>query len=129
MIAVSFFVFVIAFLALLVSGVPFLTQAPLRKRGVQVMGSEVARRTPREGKIDVQYGYLVAGGEQHTLWRRGMSIEPPALTGIVYDPENPKRADFTAGMPENVAGRRNYLLSLVAVEIAMVALMVVGVMS
>ncbi|MDQ0794565.1 hypothetical protein [Streptomyces sp. B1I3] len=128
MIAVSFFVFVLAFLALLASGVPFLTQAPLRKRGVQVMGGEVSRSIPREGRIDVQYGYRVANGGEHTLWRRGTSTEPPTLTGIVYDPEKPERADFADGMPENVARRRNYLLCLRAVELATVVLMAVGVM-
>jgi hypothetical protein len=80
------------------------------------------------GRIDVQYAYQMANGDEHTLWRRGMSIEPPVLTGIVYDPEKPERADFTDGMPVNVTRMRNYLLCLLAVELATVVLMVPGVM-
>ncbi|MEU5714650.1 hypothetical protein AB0G71_02470 [Streptomyces sp. NPDC020403] len=77
----------------------------------------------------MQYGYRVANGDEHTLWRRGMPIEPAVLTGIVYDPEKPERADFTDGMPENVRRRRSYLLCLLAVELAMVVLTAVGVMA
>jgi hypothetical protein len=126
MIAASFFFFVVAVLALFVLGLPFLLQAPLRKRGVQVMASEVSRTIPRDGKIDVQYGYLVADGGHHTLWRRGMSTEPPVLTGVVYDPNKPKRADFSDRMPENVQRRRMVLLCLTAVAVVMLVLMAVG---
>ncbi|MEU5719783.1 hypothetical protein AB0G71_29250 [Streptomyces sp. NPDC020403] len=78
MIAVAFFAFVVTFLALLVSGVPFLTRAPLRKRGVQVMGGEVSRNIPREGRIGVQYGYRVANGDEHTTWLTS-TVQIPAF--------------------------------------------------
>ncbi|MER6120355.1 hypothetical protein [Streptomyces sp. NPDC001743] len=90
------------------------------------MASEVSRTTPRDGRIDVQYGYLVADGGHHTLWRRGMSTEPPVLTGVVYDPNKPKRADFSDRMPEDVQRRRMVLLCLTAVALVMLVLMAVG---
>ncbi|MFE9780713.1 hypothetical protein ACFYPA_21470 [Streptomyces sp. NPDC005775] len=90
------------------------------------MASEVRRTIPRGGRIDVQHGYLVANGDEQTLWRRGMSTEPAGLAGVVYDPSKPKLADFTADMPENVQRREITLLCLTAVAIAMLVLMAVG---
>ncbi|MFJ6462985.1 hypothetical protein ACIQM0_18400 [Streptomyces sp. NPDC091387] len=73
----------------------------------------------------MQYGYLAANGDEHTLWRRGLSTEPTGLVGVVYDPNKPKRADFTASMPENVRRRWATLLCLTVVAVAMSVLMVV----
>ncbi|MEV7730155.1 hypothetical protein AB0P15_36405 [Streptomyces sp. NPDC087917] len=126
MIADSSFIFVVAVLALFLLGFPFLLQTPLRKRGVQVMASEVRRTIPSDGKIDVQYEYPVPDGGHHTLWRRGMSTEPSVLTGVVYDPNKPKRADFSDRMPQNVKRMRIVLLSLTAVAAVMLVLMAVG---
>ncbi|MDQ0794809.1 hypothetical protein [Streptomyces sp. B1I3] len=124
--AVSFFFFVVAVLGLFFLGVPFLLQAPLRKRGVRVMASESRRTFPKDGKIDVQYVYVDADGELHTSWRFGQSMEPEALTEVVYDPNKPKRSEFSDLMPENVQRRRIVLLCLTAVAVVMLMLMAVG---
>ncbi|MEU8700081.1 hypothetical protein AB0C61_20915 [Streptomyces sp. NPDC048680] len=68
----------------------------------------------------------MANGDEHTLWWRGLSTEPTGLVGVVYDPNKPKRADFTAGMPENVQRRWTTLLCLTVVAVAMLVLMAVG---
>lgn len=69
-------IFFISVVVLLGSGVPFLSQAPLRKRGVVVDATVARRSVPRDGKIDVEYLYITNERERHTIWQRGCSQYP-----------------------------------------------------
>ncbi|MER5894835.1 hypothetical protein [Streptomyces sp. NPDC001876] len=112
-------VFAVSILAFLVFGLPYLRQAPLRKRGVRTWAWEASRSVPQDGKITVRYGYDGRDGGLHSIVRAGLTTLPSGSQEIVYDPENPKRAEFVSNMPENASGRRTLLvLLLVAAAIS-----------
>ncbi|MER7725513.1 hypothetical protein [Streptomyces sp. NPDC096323] len=115
-------IFAVALLALISFGVPYLRQAPLRQRGVRTWGWEASRSVPQDGKITVRYGYDGRDGGLHSIPMVGLTVQPSGSEEIVYDPKNPKRAEFVSRMPENVKGRRNLLIVLLAVAFISLAL-------
>ncbi|WP_327296132.1 MULTISPECIES: hypothetical protein [unclassified Streptomyces] len=115
-------VFAVAVLGLIGFGFPYLKQAPLRKRGVKTWAWEASKSVPQDGKITVRYGYDGRDGGLHSIARVGLTAMPSGSQEVVYDPENPKRAEFVSLMPENVSRRRNLLLILMVVALASLVL-------
>ncbi|MEU5719784.1 hypothetical protein AB0G71_29255 [Streptomyces sp. NPDC020403] len=119
-------IFAVAVLALISFGVPYLRQAPLRRRGVRTWGWEASRSLPQDGKITVRYGYDGRDGGLHSIVMAGLTTQPSGSKEIIYDPHNPKRAEFVSHMPENVKGRRNLLVFLLAVAFVSLVLGCIG---
>ncbi|MDQ0794566.1 hypothetical protein [Streptomyces sp. B1I3] len=119
-------IFAGALLALMAFGVPYLRQAPLRQRGVRTWGWEASRSVPEDGKITVRYGYDGRDSGLHSIVMAGLTTQPSGSKEIIYDPENPKRAEFVSRMPENVRGRRNLLIVLLAVAFGSLVLGCIG---
>ncbi|MFE2376393.1 DUF3592 domain-containing protein [Streptomyces sp. NPDC059398] len=119
-------IFFVSVVVLLSSGVPFLAQAPLRKRGV-VVDAKVARRSvPRDGKIDVEYLYITHERERHTIWQRGCSQYPQGGERVIYDPQNPKRAEFMIFMSRNPKKKVGILTVVGVVAVVALILLCVG---
>ncbi|MGQ4487355.1 hypothetical protein LRE75_19440 [Streptomyces sp. 372A] len=119
-------IFAVAILALISFGVPYLRQAPLRKRGVRTWAWEASRSVPEGGKTTVRYGYDGQDGGLHSIPMVGLTTLPSGSQEIIYDPDNPKRAEFVSRMPENVKGRRNLLIVLLAVACVSLVLGCIG---
>jgi hypothetical protein len=122
-------VFAVALLALISFGVPYLRQAPLRKRGVKTWAWEASRTVPNDGKIDVRYGYDGRDGGLHSIGMFGLTTAPSGSQEVVYDPENPKRAEFVSRMPKNVSRRRAVLVVLLVVALVSLVLGCIGAMT
>lgn len=122
MFSVLGFVFAVAVLGLIGFGIPYLRQAPLRKRGVRTWAWEASRSVPQDGKVTVRYGYDGRDGGLHSIGMAGLATLPSGSQEIVYDPQNPKRAEFVSRMPEDVSGRRNILVALLAVAVVSLVL-------
>lgn len=122
MFSVLGFVFAVAVLGLIGFGIPYLRQAPLRKRGVRTWAWEASRSVPQDGKVTVRYGYDGRDGGLHSIGMAGLTTLPSGSQEIVYDPQNPKRAEFVSRMPEDVRGRRNILVALLAVAVVSLVL-------
>lgn len=122
MFSVLGFVFAVAVLGLIGFGIPYLRQAPLRKRGVRTWAWEASRSVPQDGKVTVRYGYDGRDGGLHSIGMAGLTTLPSGSQEIVYDPQNPKRAEFVSRMPEDVSGRRNILVALLAVAVVSLVL-------
>ncbi|WP_328329619.1 MULTISPECIES: DUF3592 domain-containing protein [unclassified Streptomyces] len=119
-------IFFISVVVLLGSGVPFLSQAPLRKRGVVVDATVARRSVPRDGKIDVEYLYITNERERHTIWQRGCSQYPQGGERVIYDPQNPKRAEFVIFMSRNPRKKLTFLVVLASVMVVALALLCIG---
>ncbi|MFE2376391.1 hypothetical protein [Streptomyces sp. NPDC059398] len=119
-------VFALAVLGLIVFGIPYRTQAPLRKRGVKTWAWEASKSVPQDGKITVRYGYDGRDGGLHSIAMVGLTSMPSGSQEVVYDPENPKRAEFVSRMPENVNKRRNLLYALWGVALISLILGLIG---
>ncbi|MEU9199637.1 hypothetical protein [Streptomyces sp. NPDC048332] len=117
MFSVLGFVFAVAILGLIGFGIPYIRQAPLRKRGVRTWAWEASRSVPQDGKVTVRYGYDGRDGGLHSIGMTGLTTLPSGSQEIVYDPQNPKRAEFVSRMPEDASGRRNVLVALWVVAV------------
>lgn len=119
-------IFFISLVVLLGSGIPYLAQAPLRKRGVVVDSTVVRRSVPRDGKIDVEYMYITQERERRTMWQRGCSQYPQGVSGSFTDPQNPKRAEFVIFMSRNPRKKIVFLAVLASVTVVALVLLCIG---
>ncbi|MGP2441684.1 hypothetical protein [Streptomyces sp. JW3] len=118
MVALCEFIFVVAVLALLYLGIPFLLQRPLRKHGKRVTGWVIQTSVPQDGQVKVCYGYhRTDEGEEFTLWDN-TTTQPGGSAAIMYDPENPKRARLVSAMTKNPERLRLYLILLSVIAVA-----------
>ncbi|MEV0915012.1 hypothetical protein AB0I93_12185 [Streptomyces sp. NPDC049967] len=127
--SVPFFVvgviFIISVMTLLVFGIPFVLQSPLRTRGVRCHATVARKSIPKDGKIDVVFAYVTADRKRFTITRFGLSYVPEGA-GVIYDPMNPGRSDFVDAVPRNPRRRRIFLIVTAGVAVIALALLCAG---
>ncbi|MFD7429288.1 hypothetical protein [Streptomyces sp. NPDC059814] len=118
-------IFVISVILLLGFGIPFVLQAPLRKRGVETHATVARKSIPNDGKIDVVFAYVTPEKKRYTITRFGLSYVPEGAK-VIYDPLNPGRSEFVDAASRNPAKRRVFLIVTAGVAVVALALLCAG---
>lgn len=70
--------------------------------------------------------YITQERERHTIWQRGCSQYPQGGERVIYDPQNPKRADFAIFMSRNPRKKIVFLAIMASVTVVALVLLCIG---